>query len=89
MSEDNSNLDESILIPFWAGDTDYDEIEYIVASLRKSRSPRIRWGFNPTAKRFNREYVRLVALLGVVEGKKKFLDSLKKQGKKPWHNLSR
>jgi hypothetical protein len=82
-------MDERIYFPEFPGDAGSDEIDRIIEALRKSRSLKIRWGINPSAKRLNREYVRLVAAWGVIEGKKMFLASLKKKGKRLWHNLSK
>jgi hypothetical protein len=57
---DNS---EKLLIPGFAGYLYPEELTFIKSELRKSSSLRRQWGFRPSAKQLNEDYIRYVARL--------------------------
>ena len=56
---------EMLLEPGWAGEISSEEMAYVKWQLRKSPSLKRRWGFRPSAKRFNEERIRKVARDGL------------------------
>ena len=61
---------KNLLEPGWAGEINQAELAYIKSELRESPSLRRRWGFRPTARRFNDDYIRTVAMYGLPAKKK-------------------
>ena len=79
IAKHNYPLDDRIFIPGFAGHLDTDALAYIKAKLRKSSSLRRCWGFRPSAKQLNDDYIRYVALHGVPEDKKAVLASMRQK----------
>jgi len=70
-----------LLQPGWAGELIPDEFTYIKAQLRQSPSLKRRWGFRPSARRFNENHIRIVAQYGLSAIKKTVLASATKDGR--------
>ena len=75
-------MDNDLLIPGHAGDLAPDELTFIKIELKKSSSLRRIWGFRPTGKQLNDDYIRYVAMNGVPENRKSLLASLRKRKEK-------
>lgn len=67
---------KNLLEPRWAGELDPDELACIKSSLRQSPSLKRRWGFRPSARRFNDNHIRAVAMNGLPAKKRCLLASV-------------
>ena len=72
---------KKLLEPGWAGELCPDEFGYIKSQLRQSPSLKRRWGFRPSARRFNENHIRAVARDGLPAIQKPVLASAIKDGK--------
>ena len=70
-----------LLQPGWAGELSPDEFAYIKSQLRQSPSLKRRWGFRPSARRFNENHIRAVARDGLPAIQKPVLASAAKDRK--------
>lgn len=74
--------DERLLTPGFAGYLYPQELTFIKSELRRSSRLRRQWGFRPSAKQLNDDYIRYVAMYGVPKDRKSVLASLRKREKK-------
>ena len=70
-----------VVEPGWAGELSPSEFAYIKSQLRQSPSLKRRWGFRPSARRFNENHIRTVARDGLPAIRKPVLASAVKDGK--------
>ena len=73
---------EKLLIPGFAGDLLVEELTFIKSQLRKSSRLRRQWGFRPSVKQLNEDYIQFVAMFGVPKDSKLVLASLRRTKKK-------